>query len=113
MMISQILKIVDFTKLQNFRYCKNKTLIFLQIKKIINYHYKSLKNIKGYFMAKNTFVVEVTINYQAIGIHLEEAFLAIKIKRYLHILYMQLVDYLHIYNIDNILKYTENENLKP
>ena len=41
------------------------------------------------------------------------AFLAIKIRRYLHVPYIQLFDYLRIHNIHNILKYTENENLKP
>ena len=41
------------------------------------------------------------------------AFLAIKIRRYLHVSYIQLFDYLRIHNIHNILKYTENENLKP
>ena len=37
MMTSQILKSVDFTKTQKSRYLENKTLFFLQIKKIINY----------------------------------------------------------------------------
>ena len=36
MMTSEILKFVDFTKTQNFRYLENETF-FLQIKKIINY----------------------------------------------------------------------------
>ena len=38
------------------------------------------------------------------------AFLAIKIKSYLHDSSTQLFEYLHIHNI---LKYIENENLKP
>ena len=37
MMMSQILKSVVFTKTQKPRYLDNKTLFFLQIKKIINY----------------------------------------------------------------------------
>ena len=53
MMISQILKSVHFTKTQKSRYLENETLFFLQTKKFINY-------IKGYFIAKNSFVVEVT-----------------------------------------------------
>ena len=36
-MMSQILKFVDFTKTQTFRYLENKALFFLQIKKFINY----------------------------------------------------------------------------
>ena len=35
-MTSEILKFVDFTKTQKFRYLENETF-FLQIKKIINY----------------------------------------------------------------------------
>ena len=37
MMMSHIVKFVDFTKTQKSRYLKNRTLIFLQIKKFINY----------------------------------------------------------------------------
>ena len=37
MMISQILKSVDFKKTQKSRYLEDKTLLFLHIKKIINY----------------------------------------------------------------------------
>ena len=37
MMMSQILKFVDFTKIQKFRYPENKTLFLLQMKKFINY----------------------------------------------------------------------------
>ena len=40
-MTSQILKSVDFTKMQKARYLKNKTLIFLQIKKFINYTFRA------------------------------------------------------------------------
>ena len=36
MMMSQILKSVDFTKTQKFRYLENENC-FLQIKKLINY----------------------------------------------------------------------------
>ena len=36
-MTSQISKSVDFTKTQKSRYFKNKTLLFLQIKKFIYY----------------------------------------------------------------------------
>ena len=36
MMTSQILKFVDFTKTQKSRYLENETLVFLQIKKLIN-----------------------------------------------------------------------------
>ena len=45
-MTSQILKSVDFIKIQKSRYFKNETLFFLQIKEFINYIH-----IKGYFMA--------------------------------------------------------------
>ena len=34
MMTSQILKFVDFTKIQKYRYLENETLFLLQIKKI-------------------------------------------------------------------------------
>ena len=37
MMMSQILKSMDFTKTQKSRYLGNKTLFFLQQKEIINY----------------------------------------------------------------------------
>ena len=37
MMILQILKSVDFKNTQKSRYIENKTLLFLQIKKSINY----------------------------------------------------------------------------
>ena len=51
MMTSQILKSVDFTKTRKSRYLENETLLFL-IK----------KHIKGYFIAKNSFVAEVPFN---------------------------------------------------
>ena len=51
LMMSQILKSVDFTKIQKSIYLKNKTF-FLQIKKFI----------ESYFMAKNSFVAEVTFH---------------------------------------------------
>ena len=49
MMTSQILKSVYFTKTQKSSYLENETLLFLQIKKFINYT-----------STKNGFVVEVT-----------------------------------------------------
>ena len=54
MMASQILRSADFTKSQKPRYLENKTLFSFQIKKIHELH------IRGYFMAKNSFVAEVT-----------------------------------------------------
>ena len=53
MMTSQILKFVDFTNIQKSRHLENET-IFPQIEKFIKLY------IKGYFMAKNSFVAEVT-----------------------------------------------------
>ena len=55
MMMSQILKSVDFIKTRKFRYLENKTVFFF-LKK------KSYLHIKGYFIVKNSFVVEVTFN---------------------------------------------------
>ena len=55
-MMSQILKFVDFTKTQKSRYLNYKTLLFLTKKN------HSLQ-IKGYYMAKNTFVAEVTVKF--------------------------------------------------
>ena len=49
MMTSQILKSVYFAKTQKSSYLENETLLFLQIKKFINYT-----------STKNGFVVEVT-----------------------------------------------------
>ena len=46
---------MDFIKIQKSRYLKNETF-FLPIKKNCQLH------IKGYFMAKNSFVAEVTFN---------------------------------------------------
>ena len=56
MMTSQILKSVEYTKTQKSRYLNetNKKIIFWQ-KKFINY------TLKGTFMAKNSFVAEVTV----------------------------------------------------
>ena len=56
MMMSQILKSGDFTKTQKSRYLKKETLFLLQIKELINCASKAT-----YFMAKNSFVVEVTL----------------------------------------------------
>ena len=52
MMTSQIS--VDFTKTQKFRYLKNKTLLFLQIKKFINY------TSRATLWQKNSFVADIT-----------------------------------------------------
>ena len=53
MMTSQILKSLSLTKTQKPRYLKNETF-FLQYEKNQELH------IKGYFIAKNGFVAEVT-----------------------------------------------------
>ena len=53
-MTSQILKPVDFTNTQNSRYLDNEALFFPQIKK--NHELR----MKGYVIAKNSFVAEVT-----------------------------------------------------
>ena len=45
MMMSRMLKSVDFTKTQKSRYLENKTLFFLQIKKIITH--QGLKQVGG------------------------------------------------------------------
>ena len=47
MMTSQILKSVDFTKIQKSRYLENETLLFVQIKNFINYALRGilLRNI--------------------------------------------------------------------
>ena len=55
MMTSHILKSVDFTKAKKSRYLENETLFYSQTK-------NNQLLIKGYFMAKNSFVVEVTVN---------------------------------------------------
>ena len=57
LMTSQILKFVNLTEIQKSRYLENKTLFFLQVKKFNNYI-----SIKGYFIAKNNLVPEVTFN---------------------------------------------------
>ena len=65
MMKSQILKSVDFAKTQKSRYLENKTLLFLQIKKFINY------TSRATLLQKNSFVAEVTFknfcNYNKIS----------------------------------------------
>ena len=48
---------MDFTKTQKPNYPENETLFFIQIKKFIE------RNIKGYIMAKNIFVAEVTFKF--------------------------------------------------
>ena len=53
MTTSQILKFVDFTKIQKSKYFENEHIIFSSNKKIHEY-------IKDYFMAKNRFVAETT-----------------------------------------------------
>ena len=56
MMTSQILKSVDYTKTQKFRYLNetNKKIIFRQ-KKFVNY------TLKATLWQKNSFVAEVTV----------------------------------------------------
>ena len=56
LMTSQILKFVNFTETQKSR-CLEKKTFFLQVKKFNNYI-----SIKGYFIAKNNLVPEVTFN---------------------------------------------------
>ena len=58
MITSQILKLVDFTKIQKSRYLENETLFFLQIKKFINYTTRTT------LWQKNRFVVEVTFKHK-------------------------------------------------
>ena len=48
-MTSQILQFVDFTKTQKSKYLESETLLFLQVKKFINYTSRA-----------NFFLVEVT-----------------------------------------------------
>ena len=60
MITSQILKFVDFTKIQKSRYLENETLFFLgkkkkKKKKFINY------TSRATLWQKNTFVTEVTL----------------------------------------------------
>ena len=56
MMISQILKSVDFTKKKKSRYLENETLFFLQIKKLIDCTSRATL-----WQKKNTFVAEATL----------------------------------------------------
>ena len=56
MMPSQILQSMDSTKTQKSRHLENESSFFPHIKKIIN------EQNKGYFIAKNSFVTEVTFN---------------------------------------------------
>ena len=51
MMMSQILKSVDFTETEKSRYLENETLYFLQL----------FLHINGYIIAKNSFVFGVTL----------------------------------------------------
>ena len=55
MMTSQIFRLVDFTKTEKSRYLENETIFSLNEK-------NNSLHINGYFMAKNTFVAEVTFN---------------------------------------------------
>ena len=50
-MTSQILQFVDFTKTQKSKYLESETLLFLQVKKFINYTSRA-----------NFFLVEVTFD---------------------------------------------------
>ena len=59
MVTSQILKFVDFIKIQKSRYLESKTLFLLQIKKIINY------TLRAILWQKNNFVAEVTFNVES------------------------------------------------
>ena len=62
MMVSQILKFVDFIKTQKSRYLVNETLFFPQIKKSLITH----KELFYIFKFKNIFLVEVTFNHPMI-----------------------------------------------
>ena len=66
LMTSQILKFVNFTKTKKIyisRYLeKERNIIFFQIKTL---------HIKGYFIAKNSFVVEVTFNTRSRELNLK------------------------------------------
>ena len=54
-MTSQILRFVDFTETQKSRYLENETLLFLKLKKVLNY-------TSGTTLWQNiVFVVEVTL----------------------------------------------------
>ena len=54
MMTSQILKSVNFTKIQKSRYLENGTLFFLQINEFINYSTRATLWQKSSFVAKVT-----------------------------------------------------------
>ena len=54
LMTPQNLKFMDFTKTQKSWYLEKKKLVFFQIKKI------NWLQIKGYYMAKNSFVADIT-----------------------------------------------------
>ena len=72
MMTSQTLKSVDFTKTQKSRYLENETFS-CQIKKFINH--------KSYFMARNSFVTEVTFkNFKSIESSSQFQFIVFKPK---------------------------------
>ena len=60
MMMSQILKYVNFTKAHKFRYLENKTLFLLQIK-------NSLITHQGLLYGKNIFLVELIFNFEHIS----------------------------------------------
>ena len=84
MLTSQILNSADFTKRQKSRYLENETkpknIIFLKNHEL---------HIKGYFTAKNSFVVEVTLKYFSNFLYLTRyliTFFFIFLKRLLNIL---------------------------
>ena len=56
-MTSQILRSVGFIKSQKARHLENETSFYLQIKK------NHFLHMKGYFIAKNNFVAEVTFKF--------------------------------------------------
>ena len=57
MMTSQISKSVDFIETQKSMHLENKTLLFLKIKKLINY------TSRAALWQKNSFVGEATLKY--------------------------------------------------
>ena len=64
MMMSQVLKSVDFTKTQKSKYLENRTLFFLQIKKLI-VHQGLLYAEENCYLAEVTFfnMSEAKISY--------------------------------------------------
>ena len=58
MMTSQTLKSADFKKALKSRYLENKTLLFPQMKKFINY------TLRATLLQKIIFIAEVTFNGQ-------------------------------------------------